>query len=264
MSPEEDEELITALPRDEVCRACRALQPSRHRAQQLIAGGVPEAVVDELEVVQVDEEDGGRALFVRGPRESVVEPLLEGDAVREARQRIVEGDVLELAPRLLEGVGFLATRGDVGDDPVDEELAFRATPWAHAVPDPARLAVVADEAVLELDGLAGLEPRQEDVVVVLVVRVDGLFPRFLRRAVLRQRAEEALEAFADEGVADVRPVLEVLGLVEVDGDGAGDAPEHVRRSERFCERVLPVVRCGGFVGHARGASVRLSAFGADI
>src|SRR4029450_2778601 len=120
------------------------------------------------------------------------------------------GDAPARPPRLLEGIGFLPPLGDVGDDPVDEQLAFRATPWAHAVPDPARPAVVADEAVLELDGLAGLEPRQEDVVLVLVVRVNGLFPRLLRRAFLRQRTEKALEAFADEGVADIRPVLEVL------------------------------------------------------
>src|SRR6185312_17287617 len=105
-------------------------------------------------------------------------------------------------------------------------LTAGPAPWTHAVPDPARLPVVADQAVLDLDGLAGLEPR-EHVIRLLVVRVDGLFPRLLGRAILRERAEEALESLADEGVADVGPILQVLGFVEVDGDRARDPTEHV-------------------------------------
>jgi len=84
---------------------------------------VAEAVVDQLEVVQVDEEDGGRALRSGAAVERLVQPLLEGDPVGQAGERVVEGDVLELAARLLEGVRGLPPLGDVGDDPVDEQLA---------------------------------------------------------------------------------------------------------------------------------------------
>ena len=163
----------------------------------------------------------------------------------------MEGDVLELAARLLERVGGLPPLGDVSDDPVDEQLASWPAPWAHAVPDPTRLAVVANQTVLDLDRLAGLELR-EDVVRLLVVRMDGFLPRLLGRLVLRKGAEEAFEPLADERVADVRPVLEVLGLVEMDGDGAGDAAEYIRRRERFVQRVRAVVRNGGGVGHGEG------------
>ena len=34
-----------------------AAEPIRHGDEQLVAGGVPEAVVDGLEVVEVDEQD---------------------------------------------------------------------------------------------------------------------------------------------------------------------------------------------------------------
>ena len=249
---EQDEELVAALPRDHVGGAGRARQPSCDRAEELVAGRVPEAVVDELEVVQVDEEDGGCALLSLAAVERVVQALLERDAVRQAGQRIVKGDVLQLAARLLEGVGGLPPLGDVGDDSVDEQLTAGPAPWAHAVPDPARLPVVADQAVLDLDRLAGLEPR-EDVIGLLVIRVDGLFPRLLGRAILRERAEQALESLADEGVADVGPVLQVLGFVEVDGDRARDPTEHVGGRERFRERVRAVVEGEGVVCHAEGS-----------
>ena len=245
---EEDEELVASLAGDYVGGARRALKASRDRAQELVAGRVAEAVVDQLEVVQVDEEDAGRALLSGTAVERLVQPLLEGDAVGQAGERVVEGDVLELAARLLEGVGRLPPLGDVGDDPVDEELAPGPAPRAHAVPDPACLPVVADQAVLDLDRLAGLELR-EDVVRLLVVRVDGFLPRLLGRLVLGKWAEEALEPLADERVADIRPVLEVLGLVEMDGDGAGDAAEYIRCRERFVQRVGAVVRNGGGIGH---------------
>jgi len=68
----------------------------------------------------VDEEDGCRARRSRAAVERLVQPLLEGDPVGQARERVVEGDVLELAARLLEGVGGLPPFGDVSDDSVDE------------------------------------------------------------------------------------------------------------------------------------------------
>ena len=82
---EEDEELVASLAGDYVGGARRALKASRDRAQELVAGRVAEAVVDQLEVVQVDEEDGGRALLSGTAVERLVEPLLEGDAVRAGR-----------------------------------------------------------------------------------------------------------------------------------------------------------------------------------
>jgi hypothetical protein len=61
---------------------------------------VPKGVVDRLEVVQVNEEDGGRArLDLR--RERMFEPVHEERPVGQSGQRVMEGPsaqlVLELA-----------------------------------------------------------------------------------------------------------------------------------------------------------------------
>ena len=68
----------------------------------MIAGLVPEAVVDHLEVVEVDEHDGRGG---RGPAvERVLDALAEEAAVGQSRQRIVECLEHEL---LFEGLAFL-------------------------------------------------------------------------------------------------------------------------------------------------------------
>ena len=50
-------ELVAAEPRDEILGPQAGAQPQRDRDQQLVAGGMAEAVVDRLEVVEVDEQD---------------------------------------------------------------------------------------------------------------------------------------------------------------------------------------------------------------
>ena len=57
---DEDAELVAAEAGDDVAGAQVGAQPRRDRAQQLVAGVVAEAVVDQLEVVEVEEEDPDR------------------------------------------------------------------------------------------------------------------------------------------------------------------------------------------------------------
>ena len=49
-------ELVAAEAGDRLLAAQRVLQPLRHGEDQLVAGRVPEAVVDHLEAVEVEEE----------------------------------------------------------------------------------------------------------------------------------------------------------------------------------------------------------------
>ena len=108
-------ELVAAQPRDGVALAQGVAQPLAADLQQAVAGGVPERVVDALEVVEVEEgDDGGRAVEERGG-----DPLLEQRAVGQAGQRVLEGEVAEVA------VGGAAAGGAVeqaeqGGDPEDE------------------------------------------------------------------------------------------------------------------------------------------------
>ena len=95
---EQDRELVAAEPRERCPRrAARLGRRSRDRAQQLVAGRVAEAVVDRLEVVEVDEQH--RELVARGAavaRERLLEAVLEQRPVGEPGQRVVERLVLQL------------------------------------------------------------------------------------------------------------------------------------------------------------------------
>ncbi len=66
------------------------------RLEQLIAGGVPQGVVDILEVVQVEKEKGERATgpFQLGHRG--LQPVVEQEAVGQIGQAVVQGEMLDM------------------------------------------------------------------------------------------------------------------------------------------------------------------------
>ena len=51
-------EFVAAEPRQRISRAQARLEPPRHRGQQLVADQVAEAVVDELETIEVEIQHG--------------------------------------------------------------------------------------------------------------------------------------------------------------------------------------------------------------
>ena len=55
---DQDRELVAAEARHRVAVTHRRGEPRRHHGQQAVAGGVPEAVVDDLEAVEVEVQDG--------------------------------------------------------------------------------------------------------------------------------------------------------------------------------------------------------------
>ena len=72
---DQDRELVAAHPRERVAGAQRTAQPLATRDQELVALAVAEAVVDRLEVVEVDEQD----------RQPVAAPRCAGRARARAR-----------------------------------------------------------------------------------------------------------------------------------------------------------------------------------
>ena len=74
--------------------------------EQLVAGGVAERVVDLLEVVEVEERDD-RGLAA-GQR--LGDPLLEQRAVRQAGQRVLEGEPAQVAVALAAAAGAVEQR----------------------------------------------------------------------------------------------------------------------------------------------------------
>ena len=80
----EHDELVAAEPRDGVLAADGLAEPAAHRDQELVAGLVTEAVVHELEAVEVDEQHRHHRFVVAvgEPRQRVAEPVLRQRAVR--------------------------------------------------------------------------------------------------------------------------------------------------------------------------------------
>ena len=92
-----DGELVAAEARDRVAGAQDALDALRDHGEQLVAGREAEAVVDDLEVVEVEEHqpDAARRRARVRARERVGELLEQHDPVRQLGERIVAGAVRE-------------------------------------------------------------------------------------------------------------------------------------------------------------------------
>jgi hypothetical protein len=117
---QEHDELVAGEARHDVVRACAPVQTSGHLAQKLVPSGVAHRVVHVLEAVDVDEEEArGSGAGGVDRRQRRAQALLEVRAVRKARQRVVEGEVLH---------GLLAALaiGDVGDEGVEDRTVARA------------------------------------------------------------------------------------------------------------------------------------------
>ena len=91
----DDDELVAAEPRDGVVATDRGGEPSAHRDEQLVAGVVAEAVVDDLEAVEVEEEHRHHGPAVTEAGEGGVEPLDRERTVGQVGERVVEREMTE-------------------------------------------------------------------------------------------------------------------------------------------------------------------------
>ena len=85
----EDHELVAAEAGDGVVGAHDRAEPLGEADEQLVAGAVAEAVVDDLEPVEVEEEDRHLLLQLPGPDQRVLEPVEHEGAVRQAGEVVV-------------------------------------------------------------------------------------------------------------------------------------------------------------------------------
>ena len=98
-------ELVAAEPGHRVPGAGGAAQPLGHPDQQLVTRRVPQGVVDDLEVVQVEEEQRHRPQVAGVQVDRVLEPVPEQRAVGQPGQPVVEGLVAQLLLALGQLVG---------------------------------------------------------------------------------------------------------------------------------------------------------------
>ena len=86
------DELVTAKPGERATAGDVWRQSLRDGDEELITGGMPDAVVDDLEPVEIEEEEGDfRSLR---PAQDGLEAVDAQPAVGQARQRVIEGEVL--------------------------------------------------------------------------------------------------------------------------------------------------------------------------
>ena len=128
---EQDPELVAAEPRDRVGGAHAGHEPLGHELQQLVAGRVPEPVVDGLEVVEVDEQHGHLGGAARTAAERVLGAVVEQRAVGEPGELVVEGAVAQLLLEALAGV--VVAHGQ--DEPVDARVGDQVRGHGGDVPE---------------------------------------------------------------------------------------------------------------------------------
>jgi hypothetical protein len=132
-------ELVAAQPARGVPAAAAAANALGHLHEQLVTRGVAEAVVDRLEVVEVEEQDGVTLGTTAFALQRALGPVLEQRAVRELGEPVVQGLMGQLVLQLL-ALGRVTAREH---DRVDEGIAAQVVrdvldlpPRAVGVPHP--------------------------------------------------------------------------------------------------------------------------------
>ncbi|KDB50361.1 hypothetical protein X805_40490 [Sphaerotilus natans subsp. natans DSM 6575] len=103
------DELVAAQPSERVLAPGALRQALGHVAQQPVAAAVAQAVVDGLEVVQVDEHHPDAVLLAPRCGQGLIQPVQHHAAVGELGQRIDMGEQVQIVLGLL-------LRADVGED----------------------------------------------------------------------------------------------------------------------------------------------------
>ena len=85
----EHHEFVAAEPRHEILRAQHVAQPVGDGAQQLVAAGMTQGVVDLLELVEVDEQQRRQLLGVVRNRQQALDLVAEIDPVGKRGQFVV-------------------------------------------------------------------------------------------------------------------------------------------------------------------------------
>ena len=122
---QQDRELVAAEARGGVGGTDARRDPLGHLEQHPVTGGVAEAVVDGLEVVEVDEHDGHPDPFAQRPRHRVADALVEQRAVGQVGDGVVEGLVGELLLELLALGDVAAVEDDAADGLVVEQVGVQ-------------------------------------------------------------------------------------------------------------------------------------------
>ena len=220
---QQQRELVAAQPRDGVPFAHALAEPLRDAAQQLVARGVAEAVVDLLEAIEVDEDEPHALAVAVSLRERDLEAVLEEPPVREPGERVP----------VSEGVEALLERARLG------HVAQRQRQVAVAERRHARLeqhvdAVVAEHGHVARPALPGASPRDGVALEPLGLGgVEALAPRAPDEIDVGRPRQEPRAGFVDE--------RDEAGLVQHDEPVRHGLQQAQRLGQRQPGRERPVV-----------------------
>ena len=228
-------ELVAAEPGDDVVGPELVLQTARHLHQELVAGVVTQAVVDELEAIKVQKHHGKALLgMVDGRLHGGAQMLAKAAPVGQAGQGVVEGDVLQA------GLG-IAPRGDVvrlqnqagrAGPQLGEQAAMRGHPQGVAVLVPAAQLErdVVGQAIVQVNHRVGERDQIFAADKLADVSVHQVFTgpaqQLTHRGVgLQDLAAERQQRHADRGVCEstVKTPFAGFQLAHMAGAGQGFA-----------------------------------------
>ena len=200
---QQEQELVAAEPRDHVGLARADAEAIRQLDQQLIAGVMPEGVVHELEVVEVQEQHADPQVEAPRARQRALEHLLEQRAVRQAGELVVVGEERDLL------LGQLPLR-DVEDHSLDQPgLAVLVLDRERLLHHPPDRSVLVDHPVLVVQ-------REVCSIGVLVLLPDAVDVLLVDVAAPAVRIFEPLRGLDAEQVRHLRADVDAV-LVLVDG-----------------------------------------------
>ena len=169
---DDDRERVAGNAGQRVLRLQQARQPARGRQQDRIAGGHADALVDLLEPVEIDAQNGRPPVVAAREGERGLQPVEEQFAVGQAGQIVVHGVVQQaLLRRAL--VGDVDQRADDAD-----HLAVGADHRAAAQAIPEIVAIAGAQPELLVDAAAALfEQRVEaGAIAVALERMQDFEP----------------------------------------------------------------------------------------
>jgi len=101
---QQDRELVAAQAREDVGLAQAVAQRAGAGDDELVAGGVPEAVVDRLEAVEVEHEQGALGAVAAAAGDVLGQRAVDAAAVEQSGERVVVGQVRSWSSRLRRSV----------------------------------------------------------------------------------------------------------------------------------------------------------------
>ena len=101
-------------------------QPARDFLQKFIARAMAQGIVDELEAVEIADQQRKRAPVTVGMRDGLLQAVVQQDAIRQAGQRIVGGQMPQLLIR-----GFQPARAGRDHLLEAQHLVFDQPSFSH-------------------------------------------------------------------------------------------------------------------------------------